>query len=90
MAPAELEDLLLGCDGVADAAVVGISHPQDGEVPKAFVVKKAGARLSEEDVKAFVKGTADKEMRTRVWRVAKGSQKPPKVENRRDPKYHEN
>ncbi|KAI1619265.1 hypothetical protein EDD37DRAFT_676002 [Exophiala viscosa] len=38
IAPAELEDLLLGHPLVADAAVVGIPDDYAGEVPKAFIV----------------------------------------------------
>jgi acyl-CoA synthetase (AMP-forming)/AMP-acid ligase II len=58
VAPAELEDLLLGCAGVADAAVVGVPHPRDGEVPRAFVVKHPGSSLTEAQVTAFVEAKA--------------------------------
>ena len=54
VAPAELEDLLLSCPGVADAAVIGVPHPKDGEVPKAFVVRKAGSRLSQKEVRVLI------------------------------------
>lgn len=40
VAPAELEDLLLGVPDVLDAAVVGVRDTYSGEVPKAFVVLK--------------------------------------------------
>lgn len=43
VAPAELEDLLLGVEEVEDVAVIGISDLYSGEVPKAFVVLKGGA-----------------------------------------------
>ena len=39
--PAEVEDALLACPGVADAAVVGVPHDGLGEVPVAFVVPRA-------------------------------------------------
>ena len=42
VAPAELEDLLLGHPDVNDAAVVGIRDDYAGERPKAFVVLKQG------------------------------------------------
>lgn len=40
VAPAELEDLLLGHPKVEDTAVLGVPHELLGEVPKAFVVLK--------------------------------------------------
>ncbi|KIW70046.1 hypothetical protein PV04_02357 [Phialophora macrospora] len=40
VAPAELEDLLLGHPLVEDVAVIGAEDPYAGEVPKAFVVLK--------------------------------------------------
>nr|XP_049462950.1 uncharacterized protein LOC120951659 [Anopheles coluzzii] len=52
--PAELEELLRSHEAVADAAVVGMPHPVAGEVPRAFVVPKAGARVSEDALKAFI------------------------------------
>ncbi|MBV9441985.1 MAG: AMP-binding protein, partial [Acidobacteriaceae bacterium] len=41
IAPAELEALLLDHPAVADAAVIGKPDEEAGEVPKAFVVRKA-------------------------------------------------
>lgn len=38
VAPAELEDTLLGHPLVVDAAVIGIPHDYSGEVPRAYVV----------------------------------------------------
>ena len=42
MAPAELEAHLLTHPLVDDCAVIAIAHPSSGEVPRAFVVLKAG------------------------------------------------
>ena len=56
IAPAEIEALLLEHPAVADAAVIGKSHPEAGEIPKAFVVRKPGQPLTAADVVAFVKG----------------------------------
>ncbi|CAD5214321.1 unnamed protein product [Bursaphelenchus xylophilus] len=39
VAPAELEDILLSHDNIKDSAVIGVPHPEFGEVPRAFVVK---------------------------------------------------
>ena len=38
-----------------DVGVVGVPNPPD-DLPKAFVVKKEGAALTEDDVVSFVKG----------------------------------
>jgi acyl-CoA synthetase (AMP-forming)/AMP-acid ligase II len=47
VAPAELEDLILGHEKVEDVAVLGIPDDYSGELPKAFVVLKPGVRKSE-------------------------------------------
>ncbi|KAK2810063.1 hypothetical protein FQN50_003257 [Emmonsiellopsis sp. PD_5] len=44
VAPAELEDLLLGHPDVEDVAVLGIRDDYSGELPKAFVVLKGSAQ----------------------------------------------
>jgi 4-coumarate--CoA ligase len=43
VAPAEIEDLLLGHKWVEDCAVLGIADDYSGERPKAFVVRKSEA-----------------------------------------------
>jgi acyl-CoA synthetase (AMP-forming)/AMP-acid ligase II len=53
VAPAELEAVLLAHPAVADAAVIPSPDETAGEVPKAFVVLKAGATPAEE-LMAFV------------------------------------
>uniref|UniRef100_U5EJG4 Luciferin 4-monooxygenase n=1 Tax=Corethrella appendiculata TaxID=1370023 RepID=U5EJG4_9DIPT len=52
--PAELEALLRSHNEIADAAVVGKSHPIDGERPVGFVVLKKNSTLNEENIKKFV------------------------------------
>lgn len=47
VAPAELEDLLLGHEKVEDVAVLGVEDEYAGEVPKAFVVLKPRVEKSE-------------------------------------------
>ncbi|WP_328943228.1 AMP-binding protein [Streptomyces sp. NBC_00250] len=55
VAPAELEALLLTHEGVADAAVIGVTDADGTEMPKAFVVRQAAAPgLTAEDVMAHV------------------------------------
>jgi o-succinylbenzoate---CoA ligase len=46
--PAEIESVLLGCDGVVDAGVVGIPNDTWGQIPCAFIVKKE--RLPSEEI----------------------------------------
>jgi fatty-acyl-CoA synthase len=53
--PREVEDLLADHEQVEEAAVVGVEDEQFGQRLKAFVVKRNGAELSEETVKAYVK-----------------------------------
>ena len=55
--PAELEGLLLEHPAVADAAVIGKSDAESGEVPKAFVVRRQGIEVSDEELMGFVAGT---------------------------------
>ncbi|KAK0102873.1 hypothetical protein ONS95_000932 [Cadophora gregata] len=50
VAPAELEDLLLGHDNVGDCAVLGTADEYSGEKPKAYIVRKNGVKSSEEKV----------------------------------------
>ncbi|WNO73919.1 MULTISPECIES: 4-coumarate--CoA ligase family protein [unclassified Streptomyces] len=53
--PAELEALLLGHEGIADAAVIGVYDTDGNEIPKAYVVRQPGAEeLTEDDIIAFV------------------------------------
>jgi len=51
--PAEVEKVLGEHPDVADAAVIGVSDERWGEVGLAIVVARAGARPSEEDLRAF-------------------------------------
>jgi fatty-acyl-CoA synthase len=53
--PAEVEELLVKHEGVAEAAAIGVEDEDFGQRLKAFVVKRDGAELSEDDVKAYVK-----------------------------------
>ena len=52
--PAELEALLIDHADITDAAVIGIPDPEAGELPRAFVVLKAGSALDADGVKAYV------------------------------------
>lgn len=54
VSPSELEDLLRGYDKISDVAVIGVPHEKFGEIPKAFIVKKEGADVSEDNIKNYV------------------------------------
>jgi long-chain acyl-CoA synthetase len=51
--PNEIEEVATGCPGVVECACVGVPDEKSGEAVKLFVVKAAGATLSEADVIAF-------------------------------------
>jgi long-chain acyl-CoA synthetase len=48
-----VEDVLTQHPAVADAALVGLSHPHLGEVPAALVQTRPGAQVSEAALRAF-------------------------------------
>lgn len=50
VAPAEIENILVSHPDIQDAAVIGESHPEYGEVPVAYVVLRDEARLSPEAI----------------------------------------
>ena len=52
--PAEVEELLAGHEAIDEAAVIGVDDEQFGQRLKAFVVARAGAQLTEGDVKDYV------------------------------------
>jgi long-chain acyl-CoA synthetase len=53
--PAEIENCLMSCPGVADVAAVGIPSDKWGETVLAFVVKSAGQDPTPEEIIAFSK-----------------------------------
>ena len=65
VAPAELEDLLLGHEDVEDVAVLGKHDDYAGERPKAYVVLKPHARRGDVQVtgKGLIKYVQDKKVR---------------------------
>ncbi|MDA8345453.1 MAG: long-chain fatty acid--CoA ligase [Thermaerobacter sp.] len=48
--PREIEEVLYEHPAVLEAAVIGVPDPYKGEVPKAFISLRPGARLTEEEV----------------------------------------
>jgi fatty-acyl-CoA synthase len=56
ISPREIEEYLLRMDGVRDIQVAGIASPKYGEEVGAFVIRKDGATITEEDVRDFCRG----------------------------------
>jgi fatty-acyl-CoA synthase len=51
----EVEGVLLRHPAVQEVAIVGLPHERWGEAPQAFVVLKAGARATEEELREFAR-----------------------------------
>ena len=54
--PAEVENVIYQHPAVAEAAVIGVSHPKWQEVGKAIIVVKEGRTLTQEEVITFCQG----------------------------------
>jgi 4-coumarate--CoA ligase len=67
VAPAELEDLLLGHGKIEDCAVIGVRDDYSGERPFAFVVLKEGVRRKGVE-KELLKYVSERKVRTK-WVV---------------------
>jgi len=62
----ELENEIMAHPQVAEAAVIGVTHPKWGEAPLACVVKVAGEEPTESEILTFLDGKVAK------WQLPKG------------------
>ncbi len=53
---AEVEAALYDCEGIAEAAVFGITDERHGEVPVAILHRREGSSITEEELRAFLQG----------------------------------
>jgi long-chain acyl-CoA synthetase len=53
--PRNIEEVLYRHKAVAEAAVIGIFHPQRVQVPKAFIVVKEGMSVTETEIREHLK-----------------------------------
>ena len=63
VAPAELEDLLLGHPKIEDVAVLGLPDDYSGEKPKAYVVLSGGKKGNDEVGKELIKYVQERKVR---------------------------
>ena len=61
--PSDLEAVLRQHPAVADAAVIGVPSKEWGETPVAYVVPRAGASESEDDIRAWANAQVGKKQR---------------------------
>jgi long-chain acyl-CoA synthetase len=54
--PAEIEKAIVAHADVEDCAVIGVPHDDLGEKPLAFIVRKAGAGITGNDILSFLEG----------------------------------
>ena len=69
VAPAELEDLLLGHPKVEDVAVLGVPDDYSGELPKAYIVLKPNTSKSESVGKELIQYVKDRKTRYKWIKV---------------------
>jgi fatty-acyl-CoA synthase len=52
----EVENMAVGCPGVAEAAVIGLAHPKWSERPLLIIRRAPGSQVSADEVLAFLDG----------------------------------
>lgn len=56
VSPTELEHILMTHPDVVDAAVAPVPDERSGELPRAFVVRRQGSTVTEEELKKLIEG----------------------------------
>jgi long-chain acyl-CoA synthetase len=69
IAPAELEAALLEHPDVADCAVTGVADSEAGEIPKAFVVARAGGTIDVDVISRFMATRVAGYKQIREWAI---------------------
>ena len=62
VSPKEIENVLYELDAVAEAAVIGVDDPIDGAAIKAFVVRREGSELTEQQVRQHCRANLENYM----------------------------
>ncbi len=62
VSPKEIEDVLYGLDAVAEAAVVGVDDPIDGQAIKVIVVPRDGAILTQQQIRQHCRANLENYM----------------------------
>lgn len=70
--PADVEELLRGCECVQEVAVVGVPDDERGEIVKAFVVLKPGELWDTDKLKRYSKLHLAAHRRPRLWEQVTG------------------
>ena len=68
VSPAELEAVILTQPDVVDAGVIGLPDEVAGELPHAWVVRKPGSKVTEQDIVKFVEGNFKHSLDGEVFR----------------------
>lgn len=56
ISPVEIEQIILAHPNVMDAAVAPVPNESAGELPRAYVVKRPGSSVNEQDIVSLVAG----------------------------------
>jgi acyl-CoA synthetase (AMP-forming)/AMP-acid ligase II len=62
VSPREIENVLHELESVAEAAVVGVEDPIDGQAIKVFVVPRNGAQLTEQQIRQYCRANLENYM----------------------------